>query len=149
MGWWSEDLIGGGDDALDAIGDLERAIGWDYEKSGFMYESDKADEALRRLSTKTGRQKMQGFLRKLSKDNFEMSHGGVLAVCALLVKLGVKFTKEMEKIARDAAEQDNWANEDGVGSLRMSNVMEFLGKLDKAVGKGEGKYRPKTVYERV
>ena len=144
MGWWSEGIMGG-DTPLDAVGELEKAIGWDYGKDGFIYEAENAEAAGKKMSTKTGREKVERLLRQM-KDGRDMENGSVLAVVEVLMHVGFKITREIEEIARDAAEKDEWANEsedqhyagpNAMHSPRMQAVLDFLRRLDIATGKAK------------
>jgi len=110
MGWASADILGG-DAPMDAIGGLEKAIGWDYNKSGFMMDDKNADEVRRRLTTKTGSLKMVRYIRKLAKIEYDMADGSVLGAIYLLLKVGVKLTDEIAQIGRDAVKRDEWGLE--------------------------------------
>ena len=128
MGWWSSDILGG-DTPLDAVGELEKTVGWDYDKrGGFIYSTNLAEQANKCVTGKTNWAKVQRLVRKMSEAKYEMSNGSVLAVIHVLMAIHAPITGEMAKIARDAVGQDEWGREGD--QRRLAALEDFRVRLD-------------------
>lgn len=129
MGWWGADILGG-DTPLDAVGELEKAIGWNYEKRGFIYDGNNAEQANKALTGKTNWAKVQRLIRKMASDKRDMEDGSLLAVVYVLMQAHVKLTDEIAKITRDAIGLDEWGREGDQERLKVLD--EFRIKVDAA-----------------
>ncbi len=134
MGWWSAEILGG-DSALDAVGEFEHEIGWNYDWDGFIYKPNsqsKAQTVLKKASSKAAALKLFQ----------EYSAEEVLAILEVFLINDVKITKAMAEAGRNAVATDQWGLE---GDEERQDVLEdFRVRMEANAG---GKPVKDEVYE--
>lgn len=113
MGWWSADILGG-DSPLDAVGEFEKEIGWDYDDSGFIYKPTSKAFAKKMLTRSSSKNKAI----ELFKD---YKPAEILAITEVFLLNEVKVTKSIYEAALKAVAEDEWGLEGDRERLRILN----------------------------
>lgn len=133
MGWWSEDILGG-DEALDAVGRLEGAVGWKWDaKTGAGIESPKSTDAARVVLTSPANVKaIEKLIATEAAKSKDDSAVAVLSIVYVLILQGVPISREIEAEARKAILNDPWGSEGD--KKRLEALDDFRIRLNAAVG---------------
>jgi hypothetical protein len=125
MGWWSDDIMGG-----DTPLDLQSFI---YDALGFIKYPEDSDEKVRIPSDGFDYKKIVKFLKDRDGDDYWLKSdtGNIFhqVLGVMMMESGAPISKTLKNKMIKAAQQDEWANEDGGDEDRKDKMDAFIAKL--------------------
>jgi hypothetical protein len=125
MGWWSDDVMGG-----DTPLDIESFI---YDAVGINKYPEDSDEEVRIPSDAFDYKKIVKFLKDRDGDDYWLKGdtGNIFhqVLGILMMESGAPINKTLKAKMIKAAQQDEWANEDGGDEDRKDKMDAFITKV--------------------